>query len=198
MIITAIIVRDYQNAPELVAGGVVLLRQTAQHTAQLIRQSISVWAVDQAGKQLVQLIEILVAEMNADRYNPGALQGTQVRQGEIPIGYGAGAKDGFAVVDDQQDMQAFWAGAQLGFRLAQAPIQVFLARPAGVAGDQRLGQLAVVGRERGDFGHRLLNRDAVGRQGRVAGVEVILAEVRYADRDARKLLLSQVDPAIRS
>jgi hypothetical protein len=35
----------------------------------------------------VQLIEILVAEMDADRDDPSALQRAQVRQGEIPVGY---------------------------------------------------------------------------------------------------------------
>jgi len=65
----------------------LILSQTAQHTAQLIRQRFFVWVVDQAG-------------------------------------------------------------AQLSFGFTKAQVQVFLARPAGVAGDQCFGQLIVVGRER--------------------------------------------------
>jgi hypothetical protein len=68
------------------------LHQTAQHTAQHIKQRIPVRAVDQAGKQLVEVVKILVAEMNADRDNPGSLQGAQVRQREVPVGYGAGGE----------------------------------------------------------------------------------------------------------
>ena len=79
------------------------------------------------GKQTVQLFKILIAEMDADRDDPGMLHGTQMRQGQVPVGYGAGAKNGFAVVDDEQNVQALWPGAQLGFSFAQTPVQVFLA-----------------------------------------------------------------------
>ena len=37
----------------------------------------------------MQLIEILVAEMHIDRDNPGSFQRVQVRQGKIPVRYGA-------------------------------------------------------------------------------------------------------------
>ena len=168
------------------------LRQTAQHTAQLIGQGFTVRAVDQAGEQLVQLFEILVSEMNADGDDPGLLERAQVRQGEIPIGDGACAEDRIAVMGDQEHPQALGPGAQLGFRLAQAPVQVFLARPAGVTGDERLGRLVVLRGERGNFAHRPRHRDAVVRDGRATLEEIILAEESDAGRDAH-LHSGQVD-----
>lgn len=132
----------------------------------------------------MQLIEILVTERDADWNEPGSLQGAQVGQGEIPVGSGADVVDWLAIVDGQQDMQALWPVAQFGFNLVQAPVKVFFARPVYLAGNPRFSRFVVVCREWDDFGHRLLDRDAVGRHGRVATVEIVFAEVSHADWDA--------------
>ena len=77
------------------------LCQTAQHLAQLFGQRLPVWAIDQTGEQFVKLFEFLVAEMDTDRNDPSTLQSAQMRQGEVPVGYGTGAKNGIAIVYDE-------------------------------------------------------------------------------------------------
>lgn len=65
--------------------------------------------------------------MDVDRDDPGPLQRAQVGQGQILVGYGAGAVDWLTIVDDQQNMQALWPLAWLVFSLAQTRRPLTLA-----------------------------------------------------------------------
>jgi hypothetical protein len=56
----------YIKTPSATSRGRWIIRQTTQRNAQFVWQHLSVRTVDQAGEKLVQLMEILVSEMDAD------------------------------------------------------------------------------------------------------------------------------------